>query len=594
LAWFWRGFGVGDQLREARLAFAQGWVSTFTLVIGPESTGNGTPVALSRPGSTTMQPPNHQEDGTRPASLTEDLLRPEAYLSLARTRGVTLIETHISWVFLLEKDVVKVKKPVNLGFLDFRSMNQRRAACEAEVHLNRRLAPSVYVGVIPIRRGTDGKATTGGSGPIIDWAVQMARMRDEVRADSLLAARALGPRAIDAIARRLASFHASCRSDEETAPFGSVSVIELNIQENFAQTQSVLARYLRPEEADEIQRWQLSFLRGHRPIFETRAAQGRVRDGHGDLRLEHIYLEDDQVTVLDCIEFNERFRFADVCADIAFLSMDLAGHGRVDLAERLLAMYAREANDFDLYAVVDFYEGYRAYVRAKVAAMLAEDASVDEARRQRAAEQARRHFLLALSVDRRSLLLPMVVAVGGIVASGKSTIAERLGEEMNAPVVDADRTRKAMLHVEPTQRIEEPAWTGAYDPRFTETVYEEVIRRADVVLASGRPVVLDASFRASSMRNTARELATRHGVPFRFVECRAPLDVCRNRLGEREKTDGVSDGRLAIFDAFAKSYEPVREFMTEDHIVLNTTRPTEDSIELLRSRLTVWPRAFGS
>jgi predicted kinase len=354
----------------------------------------------------------------------------------------------------------------------------------------------------------------------------------------------------------------------------------------------VVVKYLRSEDADELQRWQRSFLRGHASVFETRVAQHRVRDGHGDLRLEHIYLEDDQVTALDCIEFNERFRFADVCADLAFLSMDLAGHGRVDLAERLLSTYARAANDFDLYAVVDFYESYRAYVRGKIAAMLAEDPSVDEGTRKRAEQEARRHFLLALSADRRSLLLPTVVAVGGIIASGKSTIAERIGAGMSAPVIEADRTRKGMLGVEPTYRLDDPAWTGAYDPGFTEDVYEEVLRRGSIVLDSGRPVVLDASFRAASMRKAACDLASRHGLPFRFVECRAPADVCRARLAERERRGGVSDGRLAIFDAFVDRFEPVHELAPSDHIVLDATLPVEANVETLRRLLPTWPPAF--
>jgi aminoglycoside phosphotransferase family enzyme/predicted kinase len=536
-------------------------------------------------------PPDRPPEGPT-ASLKKDLRRPEAYESFARTRGVEFVETHISWVFLLDDDVIKLKKPVDLGFLDFRTEEQRRSACEAEVRLNRRLAPHVYLDVVAVRRGEDGRATLGGSGAVIDWAVHMARLRDAARADVLLAAGALDASAIDAIARKVASFHASCRSDEGTARFGSTEVIESNLQENFAQTQDVLGKYLRSEDADEVQRWQRSFLRGHASSFEKRVAQQRVRDGHGDLRLEHVYLEGDRVTVLDCIEFNERFRFADVCADIAFLSMDLAGHGRVDLAERFLASYAREADDFDLYGVVDFYESYRAYVRGKIAAMLADDPSVDEATRRRAAQEARRYFLLALSADRRSLLLPAVVAVGGIIGSGKSTMAERIAEGMSAPIVDADRTRKAMLGVEPRQRLEELAWKGAYDRRVTERVYDEVFRRADVVLGSGRPVVLDASFRAASMRNAARELAVRHGLPFRFIECRAPAEVCRARLADREKRGGVSDGRVAIFEAFVKEFEPVGELPPGDHIVLDTTLPVETSLEALRSQLEMWPRAF--
>ncbi len=524
--------------------------------------------------------------------MIANLLRPEAYAPLARSEAVELIETHISWVVLLDRDVFKVKKPVSLGFLDFRTVSQRQAACEAEVTLNRRLAPDVYRGVVPVCLGDDGRARFGGAGPVVDWAVHMARLPDPARADQRLAAGTLTGRAVEAVAASLASFHAECRSDAETSRFGSPAVIERNVEENFDQTRQVLGKYLGSEEADELLRWQRSFLQAHAAVFEERAAHGRVRDGHGDLRLEHVYLEDGRLTVLDCIEYNERFRFADVCADIAFLSMDLAEHGRVDLAELLLASYAREANDFDLYALVDFYESYRAYVRGKISAMLAEDAGADERARGRAAREARRYFLLALSADRRSLLRPAVVAVGGVIASGKSTVARRIGSEMSAPVIDADRTRKGMLGVPPTIRLAEQPWTGAYNPKVSDAVYDEVLRRGGVVLDSGRPVVLDASFRSASMRSAARALATQHGVPFRFVECRAPAAVCKERLVERERAGGVSDGRLAIFDAFCDRFEAIGELPRDEVLVVDTTRPDPENLEALRSYLETWPRAF--
>jgi len=524
--------------------------------------------------------------------VRDELLRPEAYAPLVASGAVELVETHISWVFLLERDVFKVKKPVNLGFLDFRSTEQRREACEAEVTLNRRLAPDVYLGVVPIRRGEGGAARVGGSGAVVDWAVHMKRLDDGCRADRLLAAGRLTPDRIDTVAKAVAAFHAGCRADAATARFGAPSMIEQNLEENFAQTEESLEDYVPRAEADDLRRWQRSFVREHEASLATRTAAGRVRDGHGDLRLEHVYFERDRVTVLDCIEFNERFRFADVCADIAFLSMDLAGHGRVDLAERLLAAYAREADDFDLYAVVDFYESYRAFVRGKIAAMLARDADASESARRRARAEARRHFLLALSASRRPLLSPAVVAVGGFIGSGKSTIAERIGAEMGAPVVDADRTRKAMLGIEATRPVHERAWSGAYDPSFTESVYAEVLRRAGVVLDSGRPVVIDASFRSAEMRRAARELSTRHGAPFRFVECRASADVCRARLAERERGRSVSDGRVAIFDDFCARFEAVVELAPQEHVVIDTSRPIGQSLDALRRRLDTWPEGL--
>ncbi|HSQ64003.1 MAG TPA: AAA family ATPase [Polyangiaceae bacterium] len=513
-------------------------------------------------------------------SLVDELHRPAAW-GAPETASVEMVETHISWVFLLERDVFKVKKPVSLGFLDFRALEDRKAACDAEVTLNARLAPDVYHGVVALRRQADGSVGLGGDRAIVEWAVHMARLPDERRADFMLAANQLTAAHVDALADRLAAFHALVRCDEETARFGRPGAIAVNVQENFQQTRDVMSRYVSAAEAAEIVRWQTRFLHDHERLFAERIAAGRVRDGHGDLRLEHAYFVDERSPLLvDCIEFNERFRFADVCADVAFLSMDLASHGRVDLAERFLARYAQQANDFDLYALVDFYESYRAFVRGKIATMVGDAAG------------ARRHFLLALAADRRSLLAPVLVAVGGIIASGKSTIAEHVARELSAPIVDADRTRKAMLGVEATKPLDERAWKGAYDPDFTEKVYAEVLRRAEVVLASGRPVVLDASFRSPTMRAAARALARRYGAPFRFVECRAEVEVCRSRLVTRARERGVSDGRLEVFDAFRQRFEKVVELSPLEHVVLDTSRPIEDSLRALRARIATWPHGF--
>ena len=536
-----------------------------------------------------MQATTALEAAPLPKPLVEDLLRPQAY-GILGPDNVLLEETHISSVFLIGDAAFKVKKPVNLGFLDFRTLEARRAACEAEVLLNGRLAPSVYRGVVPIRTQPDGHRAIGGSGPIVDYAVHMRRLPDARRADQLLVRGELTPERVEAVAKRVAAFHATCSRD---AGWGRPEVIEANLIENFEQTRESIRRSLRVEEAEEAVGWQTEFVRNRRDLFAARMAAGRIRDGHGDLRLEHVYFEANAITILDCIEFNERFRIADVCADVAFLSMDLAAHGRVDLAERFLAAYARESNDYDLYGVVDFYESYRAFVRGKIAGMNAANASLRETMRERASHEARRMYLLALSADRRSLISPSVVAVGGIIASGKSTVASAVGAAMSAPVIDADRTRKSMLGVDATRAIHDASWTGAYDPTFTDRVYEEVLRRAGVVLASGRPVVLDASFRSPAMREGARELARRFAVPFRFIECHADIARCRARLLEREGKDNVSDGRLSIFDDFCARFEPITELDSREHLVIDTVRPLEENLAALRESLDTWPAGFG-
>jgi aminoglycoside phosphotransferase family enzyme/predicted kinase len=524
--------------------------------------------------------------------IRDDLIRPGV---LSRSSGppVVCVETHISWVFLSDTEAWKVKKPVDLGFLDFRSLAARKRACEAEVVLNRRLARDVYIGVAPILLGADGRHRVERPGEIVDWAVRMRRLPDASRADCRLARGALSPEDVDAIAIRLARFHADAAHDARIATFGRPLAIAESIYENFAQTRFAVKEHLPEEQSAELERWQTEFLGGHRTLFENRIRNGRIREGHGDLRLEHVYIDESGgLTILDCIEFNERFRFIDVCADVAFLSMDLAWHGRVDLAERLLGAYAREADDYDLFSVIDFYESYRAYVRAKISTFIQADSTLPWEVRARAAEDARRYFLLALSADRRAVVAPALVAVGGVIASGKSTVATWVASELGAPIVDADRTRKHMLGVEPTRHVNDPAWAGAYDPAFTERVYREVLRRAEVVLASGRPVVIDASFRSASMRRDAEALAEKLGVPFKLIECRAPSAICRARLEQRAKGESVSDGRLAVFDQFVARFEPMVELSATEHLVLDTSLPQDASHAAVKQSLELWPQGL--
>ncbi|MFW6086916.1 MAG: AAA family ATPase, partial [Myxococcota bacterium] len=444
------------------------------------------------------------------------------------TSDVELRETHISWVFLADGDVWKVKKPVDLGFLDFRRPEQRKAACEAEIRLNRRLASDVYHGVVPITRDAKGRHRIGGEGEVVDWAVHMRRLPDRIRADVMLEQGRLTADHLRRVAERVAKFHAEQPTDDEIAGYGRPDAIAVNVRENFEQTRDTITAHVSEAEAGEIEQWQMAMLEREPERFEARVRQGKVRDGHGDLRLEHVYLDEDgSVTIVDCIEFNERFRYADVCSDVAFLSMDLAYEGRADLAEVFLAAYARAAGDHDLYGLVDFYESYRAYVRGKIMSMLVADEDVAAATRDRAAKRARRYYLLALAAERSPLVPPAVVAVGGVIASGKSTVAERVSLALGAPVVDTDRTRKQMMRVDVSENLGDGAFQGAYAEGRTEAVYAEVLRRAEVVLRSGRPVILDASFRRRGFRAQARDLAHRCAVPFRFVECRVVPEVAR-------------------------------------------------------------------
>jgi len=504
-----------------------------------------------------------------------------------QTAGFELIETHISWVFLSESDVFKIKRPVDFGFLDFTTVEARRRACEAELRLNRRLAPGVYLGLAPVTVDDDGVHAIGGSGPTVDWAVHMRRLSKAGRADILLGESSLSGRQIDDLADHVAAFHEGARCDAETSRHGDVATIRDNVRENFDQTRSSIGEYLDEEQARAIERWQLGML-DDEARFAARIASQRVRDGHGDLRLEHVYFAPDgSIAIIDCIEFSDRFRFGDVCADIAFLSMDLAWHGRVDLAERFLARYARMTHDYLLYSVVDFYESYRAFVRGKIASFLAADAETTVATRERAKREARRYFMLSLAFERPPLVAPRVIAVSGMIASGKSRAAAIIGELLAAPLLSSDRTRKHLMGRSPTQSMRSKAWSGPYSPATTDAVYEELWSAADTIVASGRPVVIDASFRSAAMRATARRVASERGVPFTMVECIAPRALLLERLAKREAGGAhESDARSDLLDEFEARFEPIEELQDEEHVRLDTSGPLEDTRRTLEALLS--------
>jgi aminoglycoside phosphotransferase family enzyme/predicted kinase len=492
-----------------------------------------------------------------------------------------LRETHISWVFLQKDLVLKVKKPVNFGFLDFTGLEQRRQACLAEVALNARLAPHVYLGVVPITRSADGRHHVGGSDPVVDWAVQMHRLADADRADLRLAEGRLDAQQIEKLAQVLVRFHEAAGIYPEIAEYGRVSRIGENVRENFAQAHSALAQFVSEAEQREVETWQLGFLDSQRERFERRIQSGRVRDGHGDLRLEHVYIDGaGEPTIIDCIEFNQRFRFADVCSDVAFLSMDLAFQGHVDHKERLLAAYATESQDHELYGVVDFYESYRAYIRAKVATLGL--ASAPLAERQRLSAQARRYFLLSMAAERPPASPPRLLAIAGVIASGKSSVARALGSELALPYISSDRLRKALRGVTANTSLRDAAFAANYSQESTEQVYVEMFRRAEVILASGRSVIVDASFRSVALRAAARASAARAQVPFLLIECRAPVEVSRARLAERVKGPSESDGRSEIFGDFLARWEPITELADGEHVVLDTGGTLERSLGALR------------
>jgi predicted kinase len=294
-----------------------------------------------------------------------------------------------------------------------------------------------------------------------------------------------------------------------------------------------------------------------------------------------VYFEGGSPIVIDAIEFNERLRIGDVAADVAFLAMELDARSRPDLAASFLAAIARESSDYDVYAVVDFYLSYRAWVRGKVASFVAADPSTETGKADRKAGEAARLFALARAYTEPRAAPGAVVAVGGLIGAGKSTLAQALARVVGSPVVDSDRTRKALAGVSPTQ----PASAETYTDAFTRRTYDELFRRADVVLGSGRGVILDATFRSRGLRLRARELALRHGRAFRFVEAICDEETLRERLRARRKGPSVSDATEGLLEQIRRDFDPITELASAEHVSVDTTLPVAAQVQAASLRL---------
>src|SRR5262245_40601868 len=403
--------------------------------------------------------------------LLAALSDPAAY---PRPLPVEVRQTHISAVFLVGDAVYKIRKPVNLGFVDFSTLAKRKHDCEEEVRLNRRLAPSVYRGLVPITTH-DGKVRVGGSGEPIEWAVEMVRLPDDATLKMRLGGDEITQTQIEMIARRVAEFHRTAERGDHVSRYGQFDVVAGNARENFAQTKAHVGVTVRPPVYDRIRELTEKALTDLKSLIESRAARGMPCDTHGDLHLSHVYLFPDRpppedLVIIDCIEFAERYRFADPVADIAFLVMDLIYHGRRDLARVCADAYFAVGGDEEGRVLLPFYVAYRAVVRAKVKGIQATEPEVTESERLEARLSATAHWWLALGTLEEPLRRPALVLVGGLPGTGKSTLARGLAQAANFTVIRSDEVRKELADVPVNQKAE-----GIYNAWWNHQTYSECL-----------------------------------------------------------------------------------------------------------------------
>lgn len=499
---------------------------------------------------------------------------------------VTIEETHISRVFLTGEFVYKIKKNVNLGFLDFSTLEKRRFFCEKEVSLNRRLTRDIYLGVVPITLD-HGLYSLGKTGSIVEYAVKMRQLDESWSLDQRIKNQTQGNSAnlrsdVITLGEKLGQFYL-------TAPVGKGDNmggdgwknIFCACNENFNQTQGFTKTLLDEKSWTMVRDETLAFLEARKPCFTARLKSGKIKDCHGDLRCEHIYFTHRGIQIIDCIEFNDSLRHIDIINDLAFLLMDLDFCGQQSLGDLILDRYLALTGDLQAFKLLDFYKCYRAFVRCKVSAIFLASAQPAPGERKKKQLEALKYLDLAQEYALR-FSRPGIFVIHGLPATGKSTMAKALGRALEVEPMRSDIVRKQMFGISPHDVGARQFKDNIYTPSATDRTYERLIDLAQRQIETGASVILDATFSREQYRENLVHLAKKRGITPVFIECRTPDNIMKERLLEREHSLSVSDARIVHFEPLKHAYQPITKSNDVRHITIDTTlRPDQCIRELL-------------
>lgn len=557
-------------------------------IVSPTAAPRAVVPASCTPGSVGVD----VDEGALVAALLDPAFYPH------RSARVEHVQTHVSHVFLAGPYAYKLKKPVRFPFLDARTVERRRALCEDELRLNWRLAAPVYLGVIPITRDAAGQLALDGAGRVVDSVVWMRRLPDARTLERLVRDGGADADMFECLAHLLAHFHANAPSGPEVSAHATPEALATAWSDVLRLAAPLPPDVLPPATRTILDEFAAEFVRRQRRLLARRQSGGRVREGHGDLRAEHVYVVDAPVVaapphaplapgvyLVDCLEFSHALRCTDVASEIAFLAMDLERLERPDFAAAFVDAYAAASGDRELPVLLPFYAAYRACVRGAVDGLKAAEPEVEAADRHAAAARAGGEFALALRYAWRSQG-GAVIACCGLSGTGKTAIATALAEATGFTHLSSDELRR---EEDPAVR---PAAYGSdrYAPAARGAVYTHLCDRADRVLAAGGGVIADATFIRRADRDALTAVAAHRKRPLLFVECEAEERVVRERLEAR--TGGLSDARWSTHvhqrderDAFDAA-EPRHTVRTEE--------PLPSVVENLLVALWRWRAHLGS
>jgi uncharacterized protein len=473
---------------------------------------------------------------------------PEPYLDVR--------ETHCAGIVLVGDRAYKLKKPVDLGFLDFSTQDRRTAACHREVDLNRRFSPDVYLGVAELSLPDGGQ----------EALVVMRRMPDERRLSALVRRGADVREHLRHLARQLSSVHAASQHGPLIDVEAGLDHLRARWEASFTQVRPFIGTLLDAHLVADTERLTSGFLDGRRPLFDRRVRTGCAVDGHGDLMADDVFCLDDGPRALDCLEFDDTLRYLDRIDDASFLAMDLERLGAPDLGAAFIGWYAEYSGDPAPPALIHHYIAYRAFMRAKIAC-LRDAPGADEATSAR--------LLLGCAHQHLSAGAVTLTLVGGSPGTGKSTIASGLADRLGMVVLSSDRIRKELAGIDPETPAPAELGGGIYDAEHTARTYAEMLRRARLLLGLGESVVLDASWGSADARAAAHAVADATSSDVREICCSAPQGVALHRIASRRHSQHVvSDADEAVAVALSQERAPWAGAST-----LDTTGPVTASLD---------------
>lgn len=440
-----------------------------------------------------------------------------------------VVETHTAYVFFIGDRAYKLKKPVDLGFLDHRSREARRQACEDEVRLNRRFSPDVYLDVLDI---------SGSDGEVQDHLVVMRRMPEDLRLSRCVERGGDLDAALRTIAHTVAGVHGSSTPEPAHDRNATVDAVRKRWVDGFDQLRPLAEQVPAAQRLDRCEDLVLRYLDGRGPLFADRIARGKIRDGHGDLQAEDIFVLADGPRILDCIEFGEEYRWGDVLADMAFLAMDLHRLGRPDLADRFLHFHGELSGDRWPTSLAHHYIAYRAHIRAKV--------TILKHRQRGEPVGSKASDLLDLSLRHLEAGQVRLVAVGGLPGTGKSTLAAGIADRLGAVLLRTDEVR---------QRIDTRG--PRYGPEAVTATYRQMLSEAVDLLGLGESVVLDATWSDPGLRSEARTVAASTSSVLDEFQCTLPPEIAAERIRRRIRSGhDPSEATPAVAEAMAARFAP--------------------------------------